>query len=285
MTPWVQLQIVSDCIRKTTRRGRGLGMNIAASIRSNMPPSMGAKAFSLKTLGGSIKISGRGIASSVALDPVQEALLSEPCILVDENDQALGQASKRACHEMLPNGTSLLHRAFSLFIFNSRDELLLQQRSSTKITFPDMWTNTCCSHPLAVESEMEEAAAVGVKRAAQRRVNLELGVGGEEAKVEDITFLTRILYAAPSSGAWGEHELDYILTLRSDPQLTPDPEEVKAIEWVERRHLQDFIRETESGGGKFTPWFQLISKNLLPTWWENLDKLKEMEDHGTIHRY
>ena len=149
-------------------------MNIAASIRSNMPPSMGAKAFSLKALGGSIKISGRGIASSVALDPVQEALLSEPCILVDENDQALGQASKRACHEMLPNGTSLLHRAFSLFIFNSRDELLLQQRSSTKITFPDMWTNTCCSHPLAVESEMEEAAAVGVKRAAQEESTLSL---------------------------------------------------------------------------------------------------------------
>merc|ERR1719451_239076 len=96
--------------------------------------------------------------------------------------------------------------------------------------------------------------ALGVRRAAQRRVSLELGVEAEEAKVEDITFLTRILYAAPSSGAWGEHELDYILTLRSDPQVTPDPEEA---------------------GGKFTPWFQLISKNLLPTWWDNLGRLKE----------
>ena len=132
--------------------------------------------------------SKRGLTSSAKLDPVQEALLSEPCILVDENDQALGQASKRACHEMLPNGSSLLHRAFSLFIFNSREELLLQQRSSTKITFPDMWTNTCCSHPLAVEIEMEEEAALGVRRAAQRRVNLELGVEGDKAKVEDCLF-------------------------------------------------------------------------------------------------
>ena len=229
--------------------------------------------------------SKRGLTSSAKLDPVQEALLSEPCILVDENDQALGQASKRACHEMLPNGSSLLHRAFSLFIFNSKEELLLQQRSSTKITFPDMWTNTCCSHPLAVETEMEEEMALGVRRAAQRRVNLELGVEAKEAKVEDITFLTRILYAAPSSGAWGEHELDYILTLRSDPQVTPDPEEVRAIEWVGREHLQEFIKNTEAAGGKFTPWFQLISKNLLPTWWDNLGRLKEMEDHGTIHRY
>merc|ERR1719312_2348213 len=197
-----------------------------SNIGTNMLPKMGALRHSHALA------FQRGVASSAKLDPVQEALLSEPCILVDENDRALGQASKRACHEMLPNGSSLLHRAFSLFIFNSRNELLLQQRSSTKITFPDMWTNTCCSHPLAVESEMEETEALGVRRAAQRRVNLELGV--DAAKVEDITFLTRILYAAPSSGAWGEHELDYILTLRSDPQITPDPEEVRAIEWVDR---------------------------------------------------
>ena len=69
------------------------------------------------------------------LDPVQEALLTEPCILVNTKDEVLGQASKRECHQV-ESGTSLLHRAFSLFVFNSRDELLLQQRSDTKITFP-----------------------------------------------------------------------------------------------------------------------------------------------------
>ena len=87
-----------------------------------------------------------GITHAQKLDPVQEALLSEPCLLVDTDDKVLGPASKRACHEVV-EGSSPLHRAFSLFVFNDRDELLLRQRSDTKITFPSLRTNTCCSHP------------------------------------------------------------------------------------------------------------------------------------------
>ena len=132
-----------------------------------------------------------GMMSSVArLDPVQEALLSEPCILVDTEDQVLGSASKRECHQVV-GGTSPLHRAFSLFVFNDRDELLLQQRSDTKITFPGLWTNTCCSHPLATDLEMVEHDELGVRSAAQRRVELELGVPYTEARLEDIKFVTR----------------------------------------------------------------------------------------------
>ena len=79
---------------------------------------------------------------------------SEQCILVDENDHEVGQASKRLCHLVDPkSGISPLHRAFSLFIFNQNNELLMQQRSDTKITFPGRWTNTCCSHPLFVPEE------------------------------------------------------------------------------------------------------------------------------------
>ena len=89
------------------------------------------------------------------------------------------------------NGPSPLHRAFSLFVFNERDELLLQQRSDTKITFPSLWTNTCCSHPLATPTEMEEAEQLGVRTAAQRRIGLELGVPHSQARVEDIKFVTR----------------------------------------------------------------------------------------------
>ena len=87
-------------------------------------------------------------------------------------------------------------------------------RSATKITFPNMWTNTCCSHPLAVKEELVEEEALGVRKAAQRRIGLELGVEAAQAGVEDIVYLTRILYAAPSNGEWGEHELDYILMMR-----------------------------------------------------------------------
>ena len=132
-----------------------------------------------------------GVARSAQLDPVQEALLAEPCILVDTADRVLGSASKRACHALPRGGSAPLHRAFSLFVFNARSELLLQRRSDTKITFPGLWTNTCCSHPLAVPAELEEAGQLGARTAAQRRLELELGVPHTEAAVENIQFVTR----------------------------------------------------------------------------------------------
>lgn len=227
-------------------------------------------------------------SSSPVLDPVQEALLTEPCILVDSNDRKVGQASKRECHLMQDDGTSLLHRAFSLFIFNEKEELLLQQRSSSKITFPNMWTNTCCSHPLAVEGEMEEGeGALGVRRAAQRRVEIELGVDNKEARPEDILYLTRILYAAPSNGQWGEHELDYILFLRSRSgfSISPNLDEVQATEWVRREDLKSFLMDLESKEVEITPWFKLISQNMLPLWWDNLKRIERYQDHSTIHKY
>lgn len=103
----------------------------------------------------------------------------------------------------------LLHRAFSVFLFNDKNELLLQQRASEKITFPDLWTNTCCSHPLGIPGETGSAlpdAIMGVKRAAQRKLDQELGIKKEQVPLEDFHFLTRIHYKAPSDGKWGEHE-------------------------------------------------------------------------------
>lgn len=235
----------------------------------------------------SLARSGRaGVGTMSALDPVQEALLSEPCILVDSMDKVVGTASKRVCHAM-KGGASPLHRAFSLFIFNHKDELLLQQRSDTKITFPSLWTNTCCSHPLDILGEREEMEALGVRRAAQRRVEIELGVNNSEAAVEDIQYLTRILYSAPSDGEWGEHELDYILFLRSQntPELRPCVEEVQAVEWVARGDMQEFLRDLEHRNVGITPWFRLISQKLLPLWWDNLNKIQEMKDHHTIHKF
>ncbi|PNI17455.1 LOW QUALITY PROTEIN: IDI1 isoform 5, partial [Pan troglodytes] len=74
----------------------------------------------------------------------------------------------------------LLHRAFSVFLFNTENKLLLQQRSDAKITFPGCFTNTCCSHPLSNPAELEESDALGVRRAAQRRLKAELGIPLEE---------------------------------------------------------------------------------------------------------
>lgn len=103
----------------------------------------------------------------------------------------------------------LLHRAFSVFLFNSQNQLLLQQRAAEKITFPGMWTNTCCSHPLGVPGETGsslEEAVQGVRRAAQRKLDHELGIKKAQVPVEKFRFLTRIHYMAPSDGKWGEHE-------------------------------------------------------------------------------
>ena len=106
--------------------------------------------------------------------------------------------------ENINNG--LLHRAFSVFLFNSENKLLLQQRSLDKITFPDLWTNSCCSHPLNTALELEETEQRGVRRAAQRKLQHELGIRPEQVPLEKFVFLTRIYYLAPSDGTWGEHE-------------------------------------------------------------------------------
>ena len=102
----------------------------------------------------------------------------------------------------------LLHRAFSAFIFRPSDgKLLLQQRASEKITFPDMWTNTCCSHPLDdFAEEKVEKDQLGVRVAASRKLEHELGIPRSQTPVDEFQYLTRIHYLAPSDGLWGEHE-------------------------------------------------------------------------------
>src|SRR6266536_1716506 len=112
-------------------------------------------------------------------------------------------------HLMTNINQGLLHRAFSVFLFNSKNELLLQQRATEKITFPDMWTNTCCSHPLGIPGESGvslEESIEGVKRAAQRKLDHELGIKAVQVPLEKFRFLTRIHYKAASNEKWGEHE-------------------------------------------------------------------------------
>merc|ERR1712146_202655 len=105
-------------------------------------------------------------------------LMKEMCILVDEHDHVIGESPKGVCHLNEKIAEGMLHRAFSVFLFNHEGKLLLQQRASEKITFPNYWTNTCCSHPLATsdKAEMDEANAIGVKRAARRKIKQEMGL-------------------------------------------------------------------------------------------------------------
>ena len=94
-------------------------------------------------------------------------------------------------------------------MFNEEGKLLLQQRAGAKITFPLMWTNTCCSHMFHTEEELEAKDQMGAKRAAQRKLLHELGIVAEDLPLEDFKFLTRIHYKARSDETWGEHESQF----------------------------------------------------------------------------
>ncbi|MDP7538739.1 MAG: isopentenyl-diphosphate delta-isomerase, partial [Candidatus Poseidoniia archaeon] len=168
-------------------------------------------------------------------DAEQVAFMAEECILVDESDAVTGSASKADCH----HGEGVLHRAFSILIFNSEGRLLLQQRSSEKITFPGVWANTCCSHPLHCELELETQDAMGVKRAAQRKLEQELGIPETGAPLEDMVFMTRMLYRARANAEWVEHEMDHIICLRADVEPAPNPNEIAETLWVTQAELRD----------------------------------------------
>ncbi|KAF2755420.1 isopentenyl-diphosphate delta isomeras-like protein 1 [Pseudovirgaria hyperparasitica] len=204
-------------------------------------------------------------------DEEQIRLMEEVCIVLDENDLPIGSASKKVCHLMSNIERGLLHRAFSCFLFNSNNELLLQQRATEKITFPDMWTNTCCSHPLGIPGETGsnlQDAIMGVKRAAQRKLDQELGIKKEQVPIEKFQFLTRIHYKAPSDGKWGEHEIDYILFIKSDVDLDINPNEVRDTTYVSPDKLRTMFTDSAL---KFTPWFKLICESMLFKWWDSLD--------------
>lgn len=212
-------------------------------------------------------------------DEEQIKLMDEICVVLDWDDKPIGGASKKCCHLMENIDKGLVHRAFSVFMFNEKNELLLQQRADEKITFAQMWTNTCCSHPLAVPSEMGgldlESRIQGAKNAAVRKLDHELGISPEAVPADKFHFLTRIHYAAPSSGPWGEHEIDYILFVKANPTLKVVPNEVKATRWVSQDGLKAMMNDPEL---IFTPWFRLICEEALFPWWDRLDNLPEGDD-------
>ncbi|KAH0547640.1 isopentenyl-diphosphate delta-isomerase idi1 [Glutinoglossum americanum] len=205
-------------------------------------------------------------------DEEQIRLMDEVCIVLDENDNPIGSASKKTCHLMKNIDRGLLHRAFSVFLFDSKKRLLLQQRADEKITFPGMWTNTCCSHPLGIPGETGaeiDAAVQGVRRAAQRKLNHELGIKPVQVPLEKFEFLTRMHYKAPSDGKWGEHEIDYILFIKAEVDLDVNPNEVQDTRYVTAEDLKRMFKDDKL---TFTPWFKLICESMLFEWWEHLDE-------------
>ncbi|KAF8745603.1 hypothetical protein AX14_006920 [Amanita brunnescens Koide BX004] len=173
----------------------------------------------------------------------------------------------------------LLHRAFSAFVFRPSDgRLLLQQRAVEKITFPNLWTNTCCSHPLDdFVAEKEEKNQLGVKIAASRKLKHELGIPQDQTPIDQFQYLTRIHYLAPSNGPWGEHEVDYILFITKDVTVEANANEVRDYKYVSKDELKQMFEDTSVD---FTPWFKLIARDYLFGWWDEL--LKNRDATGKV---
>ena len=109
-------------------------------------------------------------------DPQQSEMMEEMCLLVDKEDNVIGTKSKLKCHF----GDGDRHRAFSVVIMNNNGEMLVQQRSKEKITFPGVWANACCSHPLNIDDEKN--GLEGIINAARRKLDQELGISFSETE-------------------------------------------------------------------------------------------------------
>jgi len=215
-------------------------------------------------------------------DKTQSDFMSEAVICVDELDNVVGSSSKIATH----HGAGQLHRAFSVLLFNSEGKLLLQRRAGDKVTFPSVWANTCCSHPLHCDSELEESNALGVKRAAIRKLEQELGISPSQISLDDIHFITKMRYSVRMNASWIEREIDHILLIKADVELNPNQNEVSEIAWVDQQELEHWLIDEEETNGIIAPWFRCIAARIMTDeWWSaagNADECKSLVD-GRIH--
>ena len=215
-------------------------------------------------------------------DSEQIALMSEAVILVDENDSAIGSASKVSAHYQ----AGLLHRAFSVLMFDREGRLLLQKRADDKVTFPGVWANSCCSHPLSSDTESELIDASGVKRAAIRKLHQELGISPDELSLDDFHFVTKMMYSARMNADWIEREIDHILVIQADVDIKMNQNEVSEIKWVSKQELEQILAGDVDIGGEIAPWFRCIAERVMTDeWWDsvgNLDRIVKLRD-GLIH--
>ena len=160
----------------------------------------------------------------------------ESLILVDDADREVGHLDKARCHA----GRGVLHRAFSLLIFNGNGDLLLQQRASSKRLWPLYWSNSCCSHPRRSES---------METAVHRRLREELGVSCP------LQFLFKFRYQAQFDDSGAENELCSVFIGRTAAPPRVNREEIMAWRWVSPDALEEEM--AGAGAGKFTPWFRL----------------------------
>ena len=161
--------------------------------------------------------------------------MEEKVVLVNEKDEILGLMEKMQAHE---NG--ILHRAFSVFLFNSKGEMLLQKRAAEKYHSPNQWTNACCSHPRVDET---------YEQAAHRRIKEELGI---DCHLEEKFWF---IYKADVGQNLWEHELDHVFVGNYEGEFNLNKEEVAEVRYIS---LENLNLELENNPENFTEWFKII---------------------------
>ncbi|MFN4197994.1 MAG: isopentenyl-diphosphate Delta-isomerase [Flavobacterium sp.] len=159
----------------------------------------------------------------------------EQVILVNEQDEPIGLMGKMEAHEK-----AVLHRAFSVFVLNDQNEVMLQQRAAHKYHSPLLWTNTCCSHQRAGETNIE---------AGTRRLTEEMGFTTE------LKELFHFIYKAPFDNGLTEHELDHVMVGRYNGVPEINPEEVASWKWMS---IEDIKSDMKSHPEAYTVWFKII---------------------------
>ncbi|GAA0890729.1 isopentenyl-diphosphate Delta-isomerase [Fulvivirga kasyanovii] len=165
----------------------------------------------------------------------------EEVVLVDSKDREIGRMEKLEAHKK-----GVLHRAFSVLIFNSRHELLIQRRSEGKYHSGGLWTNTCCSHPRPEEP---------VHEAAKRRLMEEMGIDLQPE------FLYKFIYKTELDNQLTEHELDHVFTGTFDGEPNINKDEVDDWKYVDLKTLKADI---EANADHYTHWFKIIIENIAP---------------------
>ncbi|MCP4302511.1 MAG: isopentenyl-diphosphate Delta-isomerase [Gammaproteobacteria bacterium] len=173
---------------------------------------------------------------------------TEELILVDRDNNEVGYLSKALCHD----GVGVLHRAFSLFLFNDKGELLLQQRGQGKRLWPGYWSNSCCSHPRRGES---------MEIATMRRLSDELNI---ETSLE---YVYRFCYTAEFSEAGSENELCHVYLGKVAGNMRPNDSEIASIRFASARALGEELSRSPE---RFTPWFKQEWRELAENYREQL---------------
>ena len=193
------------------------------------------------------------------LDASQAEMMEELVLCLDTDDNVIESASKLTTHY----GEGLLHRAFSVLIFDSEGKLLVQQRSSDKITFPAIWANSCCRHPLDIVGENGDPIE-GVIEAARRKLDQELGIPRTVTNNWEFNHIGRFEYKSRWDAEWIENEIDHVLIVQADCEVNFNRNEIQAVDWLSKESLTQMMeRKGRWKSQIIAPWFEAIYHNFL----------------------